>query len=653
MKYRHCWLSKSTVVFYVFLFLLISHHGVYAAVGAQNTTIDSLKKVMQNKLNPAEKIQTMFALGKEYLGKSDLDNALINNTKLLELISVSGTKKDSAKIMRYLGLVYMKKSLYSKSLDYLMKAQRLYAESGDSSLYATTHMNIGIIHDYMDNFPMALMYYNNAHNYFERHNDESGMANCGVNISIVLTRQKKYNEACKYLLEISEIYKKLGNETYLAASYINLALAYKRLEEFDKSLIYMDKAYVIYKKNDEKENICVYHLNMGEILLKMNRADEAGVHLFKAKELSEIVGSQVLVARSYDYLSDYGHAKKDYKFAFEYLKKSKSLNDSIVNAETVEKVSHIQYKYEISQREADNEHLVKENLNKKLQLSQKNIFLYILSSILLLIALLVGFLYNQNRIKRRANALLEEKNHLIEKQKESLVMLNASKDKFLSILAHDIKNPLGSILGISELLDNEDEKLTKEEKIVFTKDIHTLAANLFEIINTLLSWAVFQGGLTAVKPHSFNIRTLVEKVASSLSIVAKQKNISIHVEGESQTEVFADENMLLSILHNLIGNAIKFTFYDGEIKIKVQTDGKEYALISVIDKGTGLSPKSMEKLFRYDQHFLKKGTAGELGTGLGLILCKDFVEKNGGKMSVQSELNEGSTFSFTIPLPHA
>lgn len=637
---------------FVLLILLLS--GIPSRLLAANepkiSEIDSLNKVLDRNLKPADKIQTMFALGKAYYSNMDLDNAIKNNTLLLEYISLHGTKKDSAKVMRYLGLVYMKKSLYDKSLGYLMKAQRLYGESGDSSQYATTLMNVGIIHDYMGNYPMALMYYNKSHDYFEFHKDKTGMANCGINISIVLTKQKKYNQAIKYLLEVSDIYKSTGNEPYLAASYMNLALAYKKLKQFDKTLEYMDKAYFIYNKNGEKDNICVYHLNMGEIYLEMKQVEKAGFHLHEAEKLSVIIGSKELAANAYDFLSDYHKAKNDYTKAYEYLLKGKIINDSVLNAQTTEKISQIQYQYEITQREADNEHLMKENLNKELQLSKKNTFLFILSGVIAIIALLVGFLYNQNRIKRRANALLEEKNNLIEKQKDDLVTLNASKDKFLSILAHDIKNPLSTILGISELMYTENDKLTKEEKAIFTKDIHTLATNLFEIINTLLSWAVSQGGLTAINPQNFNIKALAEKSTRNLKTVAKQKSINILVEGSDEIEVYADSNMLLSVMHNLISNAIKFTFKEGEIKVVIENESTDYAKVSVIDNGIGLTEKSIEKLFRYDKHFLNKGTAGESGTGLGLILCKDFVEKNGGKIWVESEPQKGSKFRFTIPL---
>jgi signal transduction histidine kinase len=371
--------------------------------------------------------------------------------------------------------------------------------------------------------------------------------------------------------------------------------------------------------------------------------------LLEAVTLAKTLDSKNLLGRAYEFLSDYNAARKNFDAAYTYLNKAKLINDSILNAETAEKVNQIQYQYEIARREAENEHLVKQNLNKELQLSKKNMTLYILTGIILLIAILVLLLVSQNRIKLKANHQLEAKNKLIGSQKEELIKLNASKDKFLSILAHDIKNPLSSIYGISDLLVNDYDKLSAEEKKTFTRDIHTLSTNLFEIINTLLTWSTSQSGMIAYRPKPFPIAELCSKSVHNLQTVAKQKDITLEWKANESQMVMADENMILSVLHNLLNNAIKYSYHGTKIRIEVnEVDG--FAQVSVIDTGTGLSPENQAKLFRYDQHFLNKGTAGESGTGLGLILCKDFVEKNGGIIRVESIVNKGSTFIFSLPL---
>lgn len=610
---------------------------------------DSLKLVLSKSQSPQDKINVLSALGIAYYNESELDKALETEHELLEVISKDGVKIDSAKCFRRIGLIYLQKSWYDKSLDNLMRAQQLFGESGDSSMQAKSIMNIGIVHDCMNNYPMSLSYYNKALDYFKRTKNEGGTADCELNIAIVLARQKEYKKACENLLLASKIYEKAGNDSYLAAAYINLGLTYKKMGDYDLAIEYLDKALKIWKEQDDQYHICYYYMNMGEIMLDLKKTSEAGQYLIQAERLALTLGSKDLLSKTFEFLSDYNAAKKNYAEAYAYLNKSKQLGDSILNAETTEKVFQIQYQYEIAKREVENEQLVKQNLNKELELSKKNMTLYILTGILVLIAVLVLLLVNQNRIKKKTNQQLEAKNDLIEMQRDELITLNASKDKFLSILAHDIKNPLSSIHGISELLVNDYDTLSLEDKKIFTRDIHTLSTNLFEIINTLLTWSTAQSGMITYRPTKFSIGELCYKTANNLQTVAKQKDIVIESKADVALMVMADENMIISVLHNLINNAIKYSYHGTRIRIEsLQLDG--FVQLSVIDSGIGLSPESQAKLFKYDQHFMNKGTAGETGTGLGLILCKDFVEKNGGTIKVESTINEGSIFVFTLPL---
>jgi signal transduction histidine kinase len=615
----------------------------------ENPLTDSLENALKNTHSPKDKINTLYELCKIYYNSSELTKALETSNTLLEQISKHGTKTDSAKCFRITGLIYLKMAWYDKSLENFMKAQQLFHDSGDTIMQARSLMNIGIVHDYLGNKPMSLAYYNKALDHFRSKNDESGMADCELNIAILLTKQKEYEKACETLIMAISIYEKTGNKPNLAAAYTNLGLTYKKMGKYPLAVDYLNKAIVIWDQTGDEYYICNYHLNMGEIMLDMKNHGQAKIHLTKAEALATKNEFKELEALAYEYLSDYNAATKNYLSAYTYLNKSKLLNDSILNAETTEKVNQIQYHYEIAKREADNEKLVKQNLSKELQLSNQNLFLYILSVILVFIAILAIFLVNQNRIKRKANLQLAAQNDQIEAQKEELVKLNASKDKFLSILAHDIRNPLSSIFGLSDILVNDYDTLSAEEKLLFTKDIHTLSENLFEIINTLLAWSTSQSGLIAYRPKSFLITELCRKSIQNLQTVAKQKDIKLISSGDNSLEVHADENMIFSVLNNLISNAIKFSYPGSEIRVETtQTDG--FASISVIDTGMGLNAESKSKIFRYDHHFLSKGTAGESGTGLGLILCKDFVEKNGGTIRVESEKNLGSTFIFTIPV---
>ncbi|NVO20058.1 MAG: tetratricopeptide repeat-containing sensor histidine kinase [Bacteroidetes bacterium] len=610
--------------------------------------IDSLQAALKSHEKASDKISTMLELGAAYVSKSDYRMALESDRKLIDYVSKYGTKSDSAKAFRHIGLVTMGMSWYEESLKYLMQAHHLYDDIGDSAKAATTLMNIGTDYDFIGDQAKALEYYAQSQAMFQQIKFDFGLANCKLNIAIIQTKQKKYKEACDNFLAAAEIYKKENNISYLAACYINLGLAYKNQKKYDLAMEYHNKSYEIYKKDDDKYHIGYYHVNMGELLLQMNKPEEAKPHLDIARSIAQESGVAELMARSYEFLSDYYVKTKNFKPAYEYLEKSKEINDSILNASTIKKVSDLQYHYEIVRREAEKTTLVKDNLQKELKLSQRTKLVYIMAALLLFIAVVVILLFSRNRLKHKANLLLEAKNKLIGSQKDELVKLNASKDRFLSILAHDIKNPLSAILGISDILMTDYKDLSEEEKKGFIQDIHTSSNNLFEIVNTLLNWSISQNGLIAYQPKNFNLTALCQNSLAKLHPIAKLKDIILVDETEPDTLVYADDNMIMSVMHNLVVNAIKFSHRGGQIIVRTGMH-EDQCGVSVIDQGVGISAENQAKLFRIDQSFRANGTTGEAGTGIGLILCKDFVERNQGTIWVESEVNKGSAFRFSLP----
>ncbi|MBK7028345.1 MAG: tetratricopeptide repeat protein [Bacteroidales bacterium] len=640
--------SSFCKVKYLLSFLLVTLLVLPKLNAQESREIDSLQEVLSKKLVPEKRIASLYALGKAYFNASDYRKALETDRKLIEVISKSGTLADSAKAFRHIGLVMLEMSWYDESLNYFMKAQALYGALGDSAKQATSLMNVGIVHDCLGNTPMSLTYYNKALDYFTQIRDESGIANCKLNIGILLTKQKQFEKASEHFIEASEIYKKTNNMAYVGASYINLALALKNQKKFDLALDYLDKSFEIFTNLNDKLHIGYYHVNIGELLLQLNRLDEAKPHLDKARELAEDMEVMELKVRSYEFLSDYYLKRKDFKGAYEMLLKSKTFNDSTLNAEMVKKVSQIQYHYEIAKREAENVQLVKQNLQKELKLTQRTTMVYILIALLLLIAVVVVILLLWNRSKHKANLQLEAKNRLINAQKEELIKLNASKDKFLSLLAHDIKNPLSAILGISDILRTDYAELKEEERMGFINDIHSSSSNLFEIVTTLLNWAISQNGMISHQPKEFDLNTLCHNSVNRLQPIAKLKDISLYHESNLEHSAFADDNMIMSVVQNLLTNAIKYSYRGGKITVKT-AESEGMVEVAVIDEGTGISEENQSKLFRYDMLYRSKGTTGESGTGIGLILCKEFIERNNGKIWVESEINKGSSFKFTLP----
>ncbi|MCX6280750.1 MAG: PAS domain S-box protein [Bacteroidetes bacterium] len=242
----------------------------------------------------------------------------------------------------------------------------------------------------------------------------------------------------------------------------------------------------------------------------------------------------------------------------------------------------------------------------------------------------------------------------IRKYTEDLQELNNSKDKFFSIISHDLKGPFNAILGFSEILTREWADFTDEERQHFVRNINSSAQNTFKLLENLLAWSIAQTGRQNFNPFPVDMSVVTNDMVILLRDQAEKKQIKIFTAVNFGTVVLADEQMVRTVIRNLISNAIKFTPLGGQVKIYTETvkdenGHKDMIKICITDTGIGISAENMDKLFRIDQQLRSTGTANEKGTGLGLILCKELVDKHGGNIWVESELGKGSKFCVTLP----
>src|SRR6056297_201226 len=255
----------------------------------------------------------------------------------------------------------------------------------------------------------------------------------------------------------------------------------------------------------------------------------------------------------------------------------------------------------------------------------------------------------EEHLTQTSHELREEKIEIEEKRKQ-LEELNATKDKFFSIIAHDLKNPFNTVIGLSELLlyryDNYDEEKIKE----FIGQINKFSSNAYNLLDNLLQWARSQTGRIKVNKSQINLYKLVDENFYLLPDKADEKSIQLINEVDGSLICWADKNMINTVIRNLVSNALKFTQEKGYIKVTSEDFGEDQVKISVIDNGIGIDQEEIQQLFKITTNFYKEGTNSETGTGLGLILCQEFIEKNDGKIWVESEKGKGSSFNFTIPL---
>ncbi len=249
---------------------------------------------------------------------------------------------------------------------------------------------------------------------------------------------------------------------------------------------------------------------------------------------------------------------------------------------------------------------------------------------------------------KKAKKTISQQKEEIENHREQLKELNASKDRFFSIIAHDLKNPIAGFLNLTEILTNNFDVFSENESKEFIEVMNQASKQLYNLLENLLQWSRAQTGRITYEPQFISIKKMVDETIDALMINIENKSIKINLIIDDKTIAYVDENMITTVIRNLLSNAIKFTNHNGSINIRCQESGN-FIETSVSDNGIGISKENQKKLFRIDQSVTTEGTSSEKGTGLGLILCKEFVEKNGGEIRVESEVNKGASFIFTLP----
>ena len=234
----------------------------------------------------------------------------------------------------------------------------------------------------------------------------------------------------------------------------------------------------------------------------------------------------------------------------------------------------------------------------------------------------------------------------LKKSNEELKILNTTKDKFFSIIAQDLRSPL-AVLNYSDLLATKFETLSQEEIIQFSRSLNEILNNLYGLLENLLHWSLLQKDMLPNTPENLKLSDVINKIIKKLNQGAKEKNIIISNDIDKETLVSADADMLYSIVQNLIVNSIKFTPTGGRVTVS-SVDKDSFIEVSVLDNGVGIDHAASPKLFSFNELYTTNGTNGEKGTGLGLPLCKEFVERNDGKIWFESELGKGSKFIFTL-----
>lgn len=561
-----------------------------------------------------------------------------------------------ARIYNGIGNAYFEISSYDQALKYFLMALEVYKINNNQDGLSMIYNNLGIIFSSLKENDNALKYFQKSLEIDIKTNNISGQATAYNNLGTVYDDKGDKEKALNYYNNSLTLCKKATNQKGIATAQNNIGLIYLDLGDFDKAYQNLKESADLIKEINDIYSLANIYNNMAKLFLRQKDYREAQNKLNLAIELSKQINTKEWLLESYDLYSQLFSELNNYKKALDYYKLYTEMKDSLFASKSSNRITEMKIKYETDNLETENELLKKDNQIHILELNrQKNIKNYWIAFSILILALAV-LSFRQFSLKKKTNSLLKSKNDQLSEANKKLTIsgknlkeLNATKDKFFSIIAHDLKNPFQSLLGFSEALYNQIEELSKTEIKEYTKLIYESSQNLFNLLENLLQWSKSQLKSIKLYPENIILHDSIEDTISLLKIPIQKKSIKIESHIPKDTTVFADRHVVSTVLRNLISNALKFTDQDGEIIISSITNNNKIT-VSVKDNGKGISKENLDKLFRIDQGYSTKGTEDESGTGLGLILCKELILQSNGDIFVESEIGKGSNFQFSLPL---
>ncbi|MGM0505398.1 MAG: ATP-binding protein, partial [Bacteroidota bacterium] len=566
-----------------------------------------------------------------------------------------------------------------KAEEYFHQALELY--DPDSWLWASTRLNTVFLMQSQGRNSEALPVLLQLTKKFKALGDEYNYAQCLVTLASVYENQGDFEKSREYNLQYIEKCKVIGYEEGIAGGYHNLANLASKQGENDQALEYALKAVEGFNKPQAVWSKTSSMLTLGIIYHQLGQLDKALQTNEEILDICREKGINSFLSEVYNNNSNIYLEKGDYKTAMEWAKKSlqeaeknreidmirdasynlyeasKALGrtedalayhelhhhykDSLMNEQNSKAITDLKKNFEVTIKEYENQQLKKDNQLNELEIQQQQTKLWVAAIILILVSLVVLILILLNR-------KLHAKNQVISAQRGELEKANRLKDNMFSIIAHDLRGPVGTLKGLLEFLDVDTAREDKESYEEVLESVKDSASSTFALLENLLTWARQQKDEISFEPKSANLTELVDEIMQLKQPAAESKKIQLNHTLTKELVGTFDKNMIRLVIRNLVDNAIKFTPEGGKVDI-VGEIKEEKVQIAVADSGLGISEEVRTKLFDKYQLYSSKGTKNERGSGLGLKLCHEFVQKHSGNIRVESETGKGSKFIFTLP----
>lgn len=546
----------------------------------------------------------------------------------------------------YIAYFYQKKRIYEKALKQFFNAETYFIKANKKEYLGKIYSSIGASYRHTKDYEKSRLYFSKA---IENISDDDvfGKAKALNRLGDIYRDIENIDSAFICYNESMKI-ANIKDTAVIANNYNNIGDLFMIQNKFDSSSYYYNKSLNILINTNQLSEIAENYTCLALLNLKFRKYNSAvdyitksiyflegrykDYELFNSYETAILIYSQI---NNKDSLIKYLHKIYD----FEKQASSDRLKQNIAAIELEQNIKII---------ERDLNNIKKQN---EAQTKINNLLIVIVILVIIAGVLAWRQFYNkkkENQLLIKQKEIIDSSNKKLQAAFDDIHQLNAMKDKFFSIIAHDLKNPIGSFRDITKMMYEMHDDFSDEERIEFLQLIKESSDKLYLLLENLLEWSRSQKNQLVYNPKKINLYDIVNNNKEIHSIIAENKRISLINNVAENTFVTADIDLLSTILRNLISNAIKFTPENGKVIIK-SMHKDNFVIVSVKDSGIGMTQDVIEKLFRIDVNTTTLGTSQEKGSGLGLILCKEFVEKHGGTIWVESKPNEGSTFYFTLP----
>jgi signal transduction histidine kinase len=655
---------------------------------------DSLEPLAERGLVVAKKIadvngmaECMKLLSIANYYKGQLEKAIAYNKLALIIYQQTNNKKGQGFIYNSLAIIFHQQSKYNEAIEYYKKSLSFRQEISDINGVSACYNNIGNSLYNQRKYTEAFIYMMKGLKLREDLQDKDLIANSLNNIAGVYSAIGNYKEALEYLHRAIAIYKSNNNILGLVEAYYNIGLLYFYLKNYEQATYYQNNGYQLALTTGYKfdESLCI--LALADIFSKQKKYEKAldyyvmarkrGENLYGLEQEAEInigIGSVYVntgktqlgieyllkgyqIARDFNFLIPIPDATSslvkaylslnDFKNAYKYRELNSIYNDSNNNKETNKKIAENQFNYELDKKQSKIELLEKDKSIKEEETTrQKYITIGLLSFLIISVFIIVRVINNVKKEKETKELILKQKFE-IEEQSTKLSQMNQLKDKTFSILSHDLRSPLGALVQILEMLDNNS--ISMEEFSGLKKKLDLQLTYLNRFLENILLWCKshMEEDFTA-QIKKINLSEIVNQNYELLHESAIQKQIEMQNHLDSNTFIMADFDQIDLVLRNLLSNAIKFTNNKGKVDVSAVENENEI-IVSIKDNGIGMDSEIAKNLFDNQERKSSIGTIGEKGTGLGLLICKEFINKHGGRIWAESEPKKGSTFYFSLP----